>query len=173
MDGLRRFPSFIKCGHRTRPDAELIWQKKRRGGATTSLVSSGNKSPASAAALRGGRRYLRYIAARRRRSKVTDRSHSHYPWVMWQCKNTLYTSSITVGHSQHSHDECASFKCGVISKWNALQLQPPFVFPPYFLLYAALLWIQRRRRRRRKGKTRNKLKVRDSKCRRSLWWECC
>lgn len=53
MDGLRGFPSFIKCGPRTRPDAELISQKKQGGRATTSLVSSGNKSPASAAALRG------------------------------------------------------------------------------------------------------------------------
>lgn len=53
MDGLRRFPSFIKHGGRTHPDAELILQKKQGGGATTSLVSLSHKSPAAAAALRG------------------------------------------------------------------------------------------------------------------------
>lgn len=54
--------------------------------------------------------------AQPQQSKVTGRSHSHYEWVMWQCKNILYTSSITVGHCQHGQDECASFKCGIIRK---------------------------------------------------------
>lgn len=53
MDGLRRFPSFIKHGGCTRSDAELILQKKQDGRATTSLVSPSYKSQAGAAALTG------------------------------------------------------------------------------------------------------------------------
>lgn len=77
MDGLRRFPSFIKCGQRTQPDAELILQKKQGGRATTSLVSLSYKSPASAAALRGaGITYATLLQLQQ--SKVTGYSHSHY-----------------------------------------------------------------------------------------------
>lgn len=136
MDGLRRFPSFIKCGHRMQPDAELILQKKQGGRATTSLVSLSYKSPASAAALRGtGVTYPTLLQPQQ--SKVTGHSHSHYEWVMWQCKNILYTSSTIVGHSQHSYDKCASFKCGVIDKWNAVQLEAEFLqlHPPLVIIF--------------------------------------
>lgn len=80
MDGLRRFPSFIKHGRCTRPDAELILQKKQGGRATTSLVSLSYKSPASAAALRAGpvlpARYITTLQPQQ--SKVTGHSCSHY-----------------------------------------------------------------------------------------------
>lgn len=113
MDGLRRFPSFIKCGGRTRPDAELILQKKQGGRATTSLVSPGNKS-----LLRHSeaRRYLTPHYYSLNSLKWPARSRSHYEWVMKQCKNILYTSTITAGHSQHRHDKCASFKYAIIHK---------------------------------------------------------
>lgn len=154
MDGLRRFPSFIKCGHRTQPDAELILQKKQGGRATTSLVSLSYKSPASAAALRGaGVTFATLLQPQQ--YKVTDHSHSHYEWVMWQCKNILYTSSITVGHSQHLDDECASFKCGIISKWNALQLEPPFVFSRHFLLYPVFAVYQKKKEKKNTSRNKN------------------
>lgn len=85
-----------------RSDAELILQKKQGGRATTSLVSLCYKSPASAVALRG--------------TGVTRAALLHYSLntLKWPaihgaimselCSNAknLYTSGVSVGHSQHS-----------------------------------------------------------------------
>lgn len=122
MDGLRRFPSFLKCGHWTQPDDKLILQKKWGGRPTTSLDFQSHKSPHSAAALKATRS-SQATSQQAQQFKVTSHSHSHYKWVMWQCKSTLSTSGNTLGHSQHSCDKCASFKCNIIYKWTALQLK--------------------------------------------------
>lgn len=81
MDGLRRLPSFIKCGHWTQPDDKLILQKKRGGRPTTSLDFQSHKSRPSAAALKATST-SRAAPQQARRPKVTSNSHRHYKWVM-------------------------------------------------------------------------------------------
>lgn len=98
MDGLRRFPSFIKRSGRTHPDAELILQKKLGGRATTSLVSPSYKSP-GAAALRGAGVTRCITPLQPQHTKGTRRSCNHYEWVMWRCQNLPPTSA---GQRKHS-----------------------------------------------------------------------
>lgn len=104
MDGLRRFPSFIKRGGRTRPDAELILQKKLGGRATTSLVSPSYKSPA-AAALRGAGVIRCITPLQPQHAKGTGRSCSHYEWVMWRCQNLPPTSAGQRKHSEQNNSQ--------------------------------------------------------------------
>lgn len=123
MDGLRRFPSFIKCGHWTQPDDKLILQKKRGGRPTTSLDFQSHKSPRSAAALK---------------ATSSSKLHHNRKWnsLKWPAIHAVITSElcgnakipslrlvilqVTVNTRAISmHPWSAS----IIYKWNALQLK--------------------------------------------------